>query len=117
MKFPRISIILSALCLFLLGGGIIFFYAHRPPPEARDRDAYCASCISYASRIDRMIQHNPDVRGNKGFFRYAVDVSCRGALLASHRCPSYRRSFLKDSNRFMYEIENHLEACQAIRAC
>lgn len=64
-----------------------------------------------------MIQKTPDMRGNRNFFRYSLDVSCRGWLLTSRRCPNYRRSFLQGADRFMYEIESPFDACTAIRAC
>lgn len=95
----------------------LLLYSQRLPPEARDREAYCHDCLSYARHVEAMIQRNPGVRGNRQFFRYALDVSCRGALLTSHRCPNYRRIFLKESDRFMDEIAHPFEACAAIRAC
>ncbi|KAE8154307.1 hypothetical protein BDV25DRAFT_147925 [Aspergillus avenaceus] len=64
-----------------------------------------------------MIRRNGNVRGNKQFFRYALDVSCRGQLLITRRCLRYRRAFLDDSERFMIEIEQPSQVCMSIKAC
>ncbi|KAL4891211.1 hypothetical protein BDV59DRAFT_182753 [Aspergillus ambiguus] len=116
MRIPRISAAILTGCLFLLICGAVL-YSYRVPPEAQDREAFCADCLSYARDIDKMIRKTPKVRGNRQFFRYALDVCCRGSLFISRRCPNYRRSFLQRPDQFMYEIENPLEACRAIRAC
>ncbi|RAQ58292.1 hypothetical protein COH20_007751 [Aspergillus flavus] len=101
----------------LSASGILLYNNTRVPPEAMDRHAYCADCINYASRVDDMIRRTNNVRGNKQFFKYASDVSCRGHLLISKRCLRYRRAFLDDPDKFMFDIEVPSQACIAIKAC
>lgn len=94
----------------------IFVYKQRAIPDA-DPVAYCADCLNYASRINDMITRGPDVRGNKQFFRYACDWSCRNHLLTTGRCLKYRRGFLDRSDKYMFEVEDPPLACRGIRAC
>ncbi|PLB48661.1 hypothetical protein P170DRAFT_436451 [Aspergillus steynii IBT 23096] len=115
MKLRLLHLALTFLSLFLLALGILLYSKHRVPDA--DPVAYCADCLNYASRINDMIVRVPDVRGNKQFFRYACDWSCRNNLLTSGRCPKYRRSFLDHTDRYMFEVEDPPEACRGIRAC
>ncbi|KAE8168105.1 hypothetical protein BDV40DRAFT_251324 [Aspergillus tamarii] len=117
MRISIISVAITACCLFLVGCGILLYNNTRVPPEAMDRHAYCADCINYASRVDDMIRRSNNVRGNKQFFKYASDVSCRGQLLVSKRCLRYRRAFLDNPDKFMFDIEVPSQACIAIKAC
>lgn len=82
--------------------------AWRPSSSVqKDNIKNCADCISYALHVNDLIHNTKTgnrnstgtgtsistVRGNLQFFRYAVDVACRGRLLASGRCLAYRRGF------------------------
>ncbi|KAI9370126.1 hypothetical protein BJX61DRAFT_535886 [Aspergillus egyptiacus] len=77
----------------------------------------CVDCVHYASRVESMIQQRDNVKGNPQFFLYALDKSCRGKVLASGRCPRFRRAFRKDPERFMLAVEDPYEACVSVKAC
>ncbi|KAK1144138.1 hypothetical protein N8T08_005800 [Aspergillus melleus] len=113
MKFRLLHVALTLLSFFLLGLGILLYSRHWSVPDA-DPVAYCADCLNYASRINDMIVRGSDVRGNKQFFRYACDWSCRNQLLTSGRCPKYRRGFLDRPDRYMFEVEDPPEASGCI---
>ncbi|KAF7585347.1 hypothetical protein BBP40_011168 [Aspergillus hancockii] len=117
IRLSFIAVSITALCLLLIGSGILIYNNKRIPPEARNRHAYCADCISYARHVDNMIRRGKNVRGNKQFFKYASDISCRGRLLITGRCLRYRRAFQDNPDRFMFDIEVPSQACMAIKAC
>jgi hypothetical protein len=58
-----------------------------------------------------------DVRTNKQFFRYALDVTCRGGLFVDKRCLDFRRGFLADAERYMGQVAEPYEACRGVGTC
>ncbi|RHZ59267.1 uncharacterized protein CDV56_107422 [Aspergillus thermomutatus] len=105
----------------LLAYMALYLYARHGSSTHSDT-AYCADCMHYAMSVDAKIRHAEqggaeNVRGNGQFFRYALDVSCRGGLFADKRCLDYRRGFLGDAKRYMDAVGEPYEACRGIGAC
>ncbi|KKK18597.1 hypothetical protein P175DRAFT_01908 [Aspergillus ochraceoroseus IBT 24754] len=116
MKQYFIALSLAALVLMILGGGVLYS-RHTPKVMLAAQQEDCADCVNYAGRIDTMFRKTENVQGNPQFFRYALDVSCRGTVLASGQCLNYRRQFLKDPERFMQEVQSPYDACISINSC
>ncbi|RHZ58995.1 hypothetical protein CDV55_103412 [Aspergillus turcosus] len=107
----------------LLAYMALYLYArHGSSSSTHSATAYCADCMHYAMSVDAKIRHAEQggaasVRGNKQFFRYALDVTCRGGLFVDKRCLDFRRGFLGDVGRYMIAVGEPYEACRGIGAC
>ncbi|KAG2007690.1 hypothetical protein GB937_008340, partial [Aspergillus fischeri] len=104
----------------LLAYTALYLYARHE--SSHSTTAYCADCLHYAMSVDAKIRHAEEggaenIRTNKQFFRYAVDVTCRGGLFVDKRCLDFRRGFLRDAERYMVAVGEPYEACRGIGAC
>lgn len=101
----------------------LYLYArHGSSSSTHSATAYCADCLHYAMSVDAKIRDAEqggavNVCGNKQFFRYALDVTCRGGLFVDKRCLDFRRGFLGDAERYMNAVAEPYEACRGIGAC
>ncbi|KAF4212815.1 hypothetical protein CNMCM5878_000679 [Aspergillus fumigatiaffinis] len=111
--------VLTVICLFTLTCTVYLYARHE---SSHSNTAYCADCLHYTMSVDAKIRHAEqggveNVRGNKQFFRYAVDVTCRGGLFVDKRCLDFRRGFLGDAERYMVAVGEPYEACRGVGAC
>ncbi|KAH1489002.1 hypothetical protein LV164_006371 [Aspergillus fumigatus] len=118
---PTIAhLILIVVCLFTLTCTLYLYARHES--STHSTTAYCTDCLHYAMSVDAKIRHAEEggaenIRTNKQFFRYAVDVTCRGGLFVDKRCLDFRRGFLGDAERYMVAVGEPYEACRGIGAC
>ncbi|GFF88505.1 conserved hypothetical protein [Aspergillus udagawae] len=120
LKPTLTHLILTVVGLFTLTCALYLYARHQS--STHNNTAYCADCLHYAMSVDAKIRHAEqdgaeNVRGNRQFFRYAVDVTCRGGLFVDKRCLDFRRGFLGDPARYMIEVGEPYEACRGIGAC
>ncbi|GFG26689.1 conserved hypothetical protein [Aspergillus udagawae] len=99
LKPTLTHLILTVVGLFTLTCALYLYARHQS--STHNNTAYCADCLHYAMSVDAKIRHAEqdgaeNVRGNRQFFRYAVDVTCRGGLFVDKRCLDFRRGFLGD---------------------
>ncbi|KAF7121785.1 hypothetical protein CNMCM5793_009338 [Aspergillus hiratsukae] len=120
LKPTLTHLILAVICLFTLTCALYLYARHGS--STHSDTAYCADCLHYAMSVDAKIRHAEqggaaNVRTNKQFFRYALDVTCRGGLFVDKRCLDFRRGFLGDVARYMVAVAEPYEACRGVGAC